>query len=291
MAPNKVRYLVFFQYFGPRFSGVMAAPSDRAVLGVQNYLDMALQKLRPVGTPTFFISSRTDSGVHGLCNSAHVDIERSAGKLPFSEDVLVEALNLHLKPEPISVLKAIRVSNDFHAQHKALSRTYTYRLATGGKYRDLPVFERNLCWAASESGLDMGKIQEATELMLGTHDFSAFRSKNSDTPFKSPIKTLDQADFTPSTSLLPNHVHNRDLQFWNVTFKSKSFIYKQVRRLTSALVMVGLGILTPQQIRFHLDTGEPLSNSRFPLIAPPEGLFLKEVKYAERDLKVDNSLS
>lgn len=49
----------------------------------------------------FVISSRTDSGVHALCNAAHVDIERAPGKPPFPEDVLQAAFNRHLKPEPI----------------------------------------------------------------------------------------------------------------------------------------------------------------------------------------------
>ncbi|XP_073459039.1 tRNA pseudouridine synthase-like 1 isoform X2 [Aquarana catesbeiana] len=285
----KVRYLLFFQYYGTKYSGVMRVPASQAVLGVQNYLEMALQKLQTIGTPTIYISSRTDSGVHALCNSAHVDIERLPGKHPFSEAVLVQALNFHLKPERISVLKAIRVSNDFHARYNALSRTYVYRLVTGYGHQNLPVFERNMCWAASES-FDLEKIHEAAQILLGTHDFSAFRSINSETPFKSPIKTLEQADFTPSSSLLPIDSQNSDVQFWNVTFKSNSFVYKQVRRMTSALVAVGLGLLTPQQIKFHLETGEQMNYSRS-LMAPPDGLFLKEVKYAETDLKMDKASS
>ncbi|XP_018424170.1 PREDICTED: tRNA pseudouridine synthase-like 1 [Nanorana parkeri] len=250
---------------------------------------MALQKLQPFGTPEIYISSRTDSGVHALCNSAHVDIERRPGNQPFSEAILVKALNYHLKPEYIKVLKAIRVNNDFHARHDVLSRTYVYRLVTGYRYSDLPVFERNLCWAATEN-LDVAKIQEAAQIMVGTHDFSAFRSLNSETPFKSPIKTLEQADFTASSSLLPIHSHSSDVQFWNVTFKSRSFIYKQVRRMTSALVAVGLGLLTPEQIRFHLETGEQMAFSRN-VIAPPDGLFLKEVKYADTNLNMDKAPS
>ncbi|XP_077313733.1 tRNA pseudouridine synthase-like 1 isoform X2 [Lithobates pipiens] len=237
----KVRYLLFFQYYGTKYSGVMKVPASQAVLGVQNYLEMALQKLRIIGTPTIYVSSRTDSGVHALCNSAHVDIERPPGKHPFSEAVLVQALNFHLKPERIS-------------------------------------------------SLDIEKIHEAAQILLGTHDFSAFRSINSETPFKSPIKTLEQADFTASSSLLPFDSQNSDVRFWNVTFKSNSYVYKQVRRMTGALVAVGLGLLTPQQIKFHLETGEQMSYSRS-LMAPPDGLFLKEVKYAETDLKMDKASS
>ncbi|XP_075697055.1 tRNA pseudouridine synthase-like 1 [Rhinoderma darwinii] len=284
MSSNKVRYLIFFQYFGTKYSGVVRAPETQAVLGVQNYLEVAAQKLRPVNKVKFTISSRTDSGVHAICNSAHVDIERDPDKSPFSEAILVKALNFHLHPEPISILKAIRVSDDFHARFKAMSRTYCYRLVTGCKHTDLPVFERNLCWAASQSHLDVPQIQEAARFFVGTHDFSGFRSADKNTPFKSPVKTLLQAYIAPSTSVLQDPLQNSDLQYWDFTFKSKSFTYNQVRRMTSALVAVGLGHLTPQHIKIHLEERKP---PVFPLniVAPPCGLFLKEVEYDERDLK------
>ncbi|KAG9482290.1 hypothetical protein GDO78_011142 [Eleutherodactylus coqui] len=200
-------------------SGVVRAPETQAVLGVQNYLEMAAQKLRPVGKVTFSISSRTDSGVHAICNSAHVDIERTPDKSPFSEETLVEALNYHLQPEPISIRKAIRVRDDFHARFKAISRTYFYRVVTGCKYRSLPVFERDLCWAAAERHLDVPRIQEAAQFFVGTHDFSGFRSIHKNTPCQSPVRTLLKADITPSTSLLPNPLQNSSLQFWDFTFK------------------------------------------------------------------------
>ncbi|XP_044131180.1 tRNA pseudouridine synthase-like 1 isoform X1 [Bufo gargarizans] len=284
MGSSRARYLIFFQYCGTKYSGVVRVPETQAVLGVENYLEMAAQKLRPVGKVTFSISSRTDSGVHAICNSAHVDIERTPDKSPFSEDILVKALNFHLHPEPISILKAIRVSNDFHARFKAISRTYFYRVVTGCKHTDLPVFERNRCWAASERYLDDSRIQEAAQLFVGTHDFSGFRSTSKNTPFESPVKTLLQASVVPSTSLLPNHLQNSNLQYWDFTFKGKSFTYNQVRRMTGALVAVGLGHLTPQQIKLHLEERKP---PVFPgyIVAPPSGLFLREVEYDEEDLK------
>lgn len=280
---RRVRYLLFFQYCGTKYSGVVRAPDTQAVLGVENYLEMAAQKLRPVGKVTFYISSRTDSGVHALCNSAHVDIERTPDKPPFSEALLVKALNFHLQQEPISILKAIRVSDDFHARFKAISRTYLYRVVTGCHHGDLPVFERNLCWAASESHLDIPRIQEAAQFFVGTHDFSGFRSTSKDAPYRSPVKTLLQAQINPSASLLPNHLQSSDLQFWDFTFKAKSFIYNQVRRMTSALVAVGLGHLAPEHIKLHL---EERKTPVFPgkIVAPPSGLFLKEVEYDEKDL-------
>nr|XP_014343847.1 PREDICTED: tRNA pseudouridine synthase-like 1 [Latimeria chalumnae] len=228
MKSLKARYLVFFQYLGTNYSGVMKAPLHQKVLGVQNYLEAAARKLRPVNEINFSISSRTDSGVHALCNSAHFDVQRRDGMPPFSEDLLVDALNYHLKPEPISVLKAYRMPDNFHARYRAVSRTYMYRLVTGiCHHSQLPVFERNLCWPICESPLNIGAMQEAAQLFLGTHDFSAFRSISPDNPLKSPIKTLLQADVRSSSGCFSYLHRHRDLQFWELIFKSKSFLYKQ----------------------------------------------------------------
>ncbi|XP_029434261.1 tRNA pseudouridine synthase-like 1 isoform X6 [Rhinatrema bivittatum] len=245
MNPARVRYLIFFQYFGTKYSfhfslphgepyksGVMETPAGHSCLGVQNYLERAAQKLKPVSPIKFSISSRTDSGVHALCNSAHADVQRAEGKPPFTEEVLVSALNYHLRPEPISVLKAFRVPSNFNARYRALSRTYVYRLVTGCSHQSqLPVFDRNLCWA----------------------------------------------------------VRGGELQFWELTFSSRSFLYKQVRRMTGILVAVGRGRLMAHHVKEILETRDPLA---FPenVIAPPDGLFLKHVEYDEIDLKTDDIL-
>src|SRR4029434_8424556 len=68
-------------------------------------LQDAVRRLKPVNEATVFISSRTDTGVHALCNSAHVDIQRREGKDPFKEEELVHALNPHLRPEEIRLVR------------------------------------------------------------------------------------------------------------------------------------------------------------------------------------------
>ncbi|XP_062821871.1 tRNA pseudouridine synthase-like 1 isoform X6 [Anolis carolinensis] len=228
MLSQKARYLISFQYSGTMYSGVMETPPHQATLGVQNYLEKAAEKLRPLVPVKFVISSRTDTGVHALCNTAHIDIERSGGKPPFSESVLVQALNRNLKHEPIRVLAARRVSDTFHARFSALSRTYVYRVVTGCSCpSDLPVFERNLCWVTQRGHLDLAAMQEAAGLLVGTHDFSTFRSASSELPAKNPVKTIDQLEIRPSSGFLMHHVKSSDLKFWELEFTSRSFLYKQ----------------------------------------------------------------
>lgn len=106
----------------------------------------AAERLRSVTPVKFHISSRTDTGVHALGNSAHLDIQRLAGRPPFSPDILTLALNRHLEHPDIRVIRAFRVPDDFHARFEATSRTYLYRVATGCSLDMLSVFERNRCW-------------------------------------------------------------------------------------------------------------------------------------------------
>lgn len=64
-------------------------------------LQEAVRRLKPVNPISLTVSSRTDTGVHALSNSAHFDIQRRNGKPPFSEDVVVSSLNFYLKDEQI----------------------------------------------------------------------------------------------------------------------------------------------------------------------------------------------
>ncbi|NXH14216.1 PUSL1 protein, partial [Bucco capensis] len=273
------RYLVFFQYFGTRYSGVMETSNDQTLVGVQNYLEKAAQKLKPIVPIKFHISSRTDSGVHALCNSAHLDIHKAPGKPAFSEKQLICSLNHHLKPEPISILNAYRVASSFHARFSALSRTYVYRLLVGcAHHTEVPVFERDLCWALRGGSLNVAAMRDAAQFLLGTHDFSTFRSHNSETALQSPIRTILQVDIQPSAGFLSHHYEHRGLEFWEVKFRSRSFLYRQVRRMVGSLVAVGQGKLRPQDIKELLELKDARALPPYAM-APAAGLFLKAVEY------------
>nr|XP_060614955.1 tRNA pseudouridine synthase-like 1 [Anolis sagrei ordinatus] len=287
MLSQRARYLISFQYCGTMYSGVIETPPDRAKFGVQNYLEKAAEKLRPLVPIKFVISSRTDAGVHALCNTAHIDVERSGGKLPFSESVLVQALNRNLKPEPIRVLGARRVSDTFHARFSALSRTYVYRVVTGCTCLSelLPVFEQNLCWVTRRGHLDLAAMQEAAGFLVGTHDFSTFRSASSELPAKNPVKTIDQLEIRPSSGFLMHHVKNSELKFWELEFTSRSFLYKQVRRMAGVLVAVGQHRLDPEHVKKLLEIRDLMAYPSSTM-APACGLFLKNVEYCEADLEI-----
>lgn len=284
MTTGGSRYLIFFQYIGTKYCGVVRSPPHQQITGVQNHLEDAVRRLRPVNEVCLSISSRTDTGVHALSNSAHFDLQRRNDKPPFAEDVLVDALNFHLRTEPIRVNRAYRVPSGFHARYRAMSRTYVYRLATGITHNSkLPLADYNLCWGIPNIELDVGAMREAAALLVGTHNFSTYRALNSETAFRNPVKTLDEARLEPGSAFALRHFH-RDIQFWELTFKSRSFLYKQVRRMTGAVVAVGQGRLSVSQIKELLEAQD---SKAYPqnLSAPPEGLFLTEVEYNLHDLQ------
>lgn len=206
---NWARYLIFFQYLGTKYSGVVKVPPHQlGKKGVQDHLEDAIRRLRPVNPVSLSVSSRTDTGVHALSNSAHFDLQRKNDKPPFTEDVLVEALNFHLRTEQIRVTRAHRVPDNFHARYRAQSRTYIYRVALGLSHQSLlPLTEYELCWNLRDTELDVGAMREAANLLVGIHDFSSFRAVNSDMPFKNPVKTLDVASVQPGSSFVQAHFH------------------------------------------------------------------------------------
>ncbi|XP_040889014.1 tRNA pseudouridine synthase-like 1 [Toxotes jaculatrix] len=287
----QARYLIFFQYIGAKYSGAVKVPPHQLHRkGIQDHLEDAIRRLRPLNPVSLSVSSRTDTGVHALCNSAHFDLQRKNNKPPFTEDILVQALNFHLRTEQIRITHAHRVPDNFHARFHAKSRTYVYRIALGiPSHSLLPLTDHDLCWNLRNTELDVGAMREAAALLVGTHNFSSFRAISSDMPFKNPIKTLDVADLQPGSSFAHAHFH-RNIPIWEITFRSRSFLYRQVRRMTGALVAVGQRRLSVPQLKDILDAQD---SQAYPqgLAAPAHGLFLTRVDYRDADLQLSQQMS
>ncbi|KAM8796411.1 LOW QUALITY PROTEIN: tRNA pseudouridine synthase-like 1 [Eudromia elegans] len=262
MVSPKTRYLVFFQYFGSKYSiSILILPA--ACWPIVGYVlcfhVKAAQNLKPSFPIKFHISSRTDAGVHALCNSAHLDVQRAPGKRPFHERELVCSLNHHLKPEPIRAWKGNKIPN-----------WLTVSPPTKPFVAVLWEHVIKAVWVTGRQSWDSSRLS----------NFSTFCSLNSETPLRSPVRTILQADIRPSAGLLSHHYEYRGLEFWELQFRSRSFLYRQVRRMAGAHVAVGQGKLSPRHVKELLEK----KNSRaFPpyAVAPPSGLFLKSVAYNE----------
>ena len=127
-------------------------------------------------------AGRTDAGVHALGQVAHFDLARA-----HDTDTVRDALNAHLRPQPVAVLSAETVPPGFDARRSAVRRHYRYRIAN--RRPDLAL-ERGRAWRVPRP-LDAATMHAAAQRLIGRHDFTTFRS--TECQAKSPEKTLDHA--------------------------------------------------------------------------------------------------
>jgi tRNA pseudouridine38-40 synthase len=198
-------------------------------------------------------AGRTDAGVHGLGQVAHVDLAKE-----WDTDTVRDALNAHLRPHPIAVLSAERVAADFDARFSAKRRHYLYRIAN--RRPDLAL-DRGRAWRVPRP-LDADAMHAAAQRLIGKHDFTTFRA--TECQAKSPVKTLDRLD----VSRAADEVH--------VTAVARSFLHSQVRSMVGSLVLVGEGKWNADDLAGALAARD---RSACGPLAPPEGLYLMRVDY------------
>jgi tRNA pseudouridine38-40 synthase len=244
-----MRYKLTIEYDGGPYQGWQRLPDAPSVQGA---LEDAVEKLTGVRSDVIG-AGRTDSGVHAYGQVAHVDIERS-----FEGWKLVEALNAHLRPHPISVLNAEEAPADFHARFDATARAYTYELIN----RRAPLaLDLGRAWRIGRP-LDVPMMDEAAQVLRGNHDFTTFRDTKCQA--KSPVKTLDIASVESVNEQVIFH------------FEARSFLHSQVRSMVGTLVEVGLGKMTVEQVAEVLAAAD---RTRCGPVAPPDGLYLVRVDY------------
>jgi tRNA pseudouridine38-40 synthase len=198
-------------------------------------------------------AGRTDSGVHALGQVAHFDLVRD-----WPAETIRDALNAHLKPEPIAVLSAESVGDDFDARFSAVKRHYLYRIS---QRRAPPALDRGRVWWVA-AALDVEAMHAAAQALLGKHDFTTFRS--SECQARSPVRTLDRLAVSREESEVV------------VRASARSFLHNQVRSMVGSLKKVGDRSWPVAAV------GEALAahdRARSGPVAPPEGLYLVAVDY------------
>jgi tRNA pseudouridine38-40 synthase len=206
-------------------------------------------------TVTMHSAGRTDSGVHALAMRSHVEIEKAIE--PFR---LMEALNAHLRPDPIAVLACEVKPDDWHARFSCLGRAYEYRIVN----RRAPLtIERGHAWHVTRA-LDADAMHRAAQALVGRHDFTTFRSAQCQA--NDPVKTLDQLEV------------RRDRDRVLIAAEARSFLHHQVRSMVGTLALVGLGQWGEEQV------GEALAakdRAALGLNAPAEGLYFVAARYPD----------
>lgn len=247
------RYALKIEYHGAPFAGWQRQANHPSVQGA---VESALKKLEP-DAGSIAAAGRTDAGVHAFAQVAHCDLDQNWD--PFR---LSEALNFHLKPNPVAVVACAKVTDGWHARFSAVERQYLYRLVS----RRAPLtFEAGLAWRIPHA-LDLEPMREAATHLLGRHDFTTFRSTMCQAD--SPVRTLDALDITAAQAL-----SGIEFQF---RVRARSFLHNQVRSFVGTLERVGAGSWTPQMVS---DALKAKDRSACGPVAPPDGLYLARVGY------------
>ena len=170
----------------------------------------------------------------------------------------MEALNAHLRPQPIAVLAVTEVADDWHARFSCLGRSYVYRIAN----RRAPLtLEANRAWQVPQP-LDAAAMHRAARGLIGRHDFTTFRSVHCQSA--SPLKTLDRLDV------------RREGDTVVIETAARSYLHHQVRSMVGCLALVGMGRWTEAQVAEALAARD---RQALGLNAPAQGLYFKAALY------------
>jgi len=246
------RYRITIEYDGTPFVGWQSQAEGRSI---QRALQEAIQRF---SGETVLVrgAGRTDAGVHALGQVAHFDLARE-----WDAFRIREAMNFHLRPDPVSVVDCALALADFDARFSATARHYLYRLLPR---RAPPALERNRVWWLPAE-LDADAMAHAARALVGRHDFTTFRAAACQAA--SPVKTLDRLD----VSRVGAELH--------VNASARSFLHHQVRSMVGCLKAVGIGRWSARDLAAARETR---SRDACAAIAPAMGLYLVGVDYGER---------
>ena len=242
-------YKLTIEYDGTTYHGWQIQVRD---ITIQEAIETALatmtrEKIRLSG------SGRTDAGVHALGQVASFKTE---SKIP--ADTFFAGLN-SLLPDDIVITACEAVNDDFHARFSAKLKTYQYRIFN----RFIPVaIGRQYAWQIRKK-LNVAAMQQAAKHIIGTHDFKSFEGTGS--PRAHTIRTVIHADLA-----------NNEDGYLIFEITANGFLRYMVRNLVGTLVDVGLEKTSTEEFKHIL---EAKNRDLAGVTAPPQGLFLVNVKY------------
>ena len=262
-------YKLTLEYEGTRYSGWQPQLNSRTVGGeviraAETFFERPVEMMG---------AGRTDAGVHAMGQIAHLRFPRW-GSSPAALRQRIErlrpwevlqGLNDQL-PSDINLLLVEEAEQSFHARHDAVARSYRYRISTRRT-----AFEKRLVWWVRDR-LAVERMEEAARRLVGRHDFRHFSEADPRRPDQSTIVEITAATLRREEHLL----------LFEVT--ASHFLWKMVRRLTGALVEIGRGTASVEDLvtlltRPGAAKGVQLDPAR--VTAPPSGLFLDRVHYRE----------
>ena len=251
--PLTQRWALRLEYDGGPFVGWQRQSNG---ISVQAVLEDAAAML--AGAPVIGVAAgRTDAGVHAQGQIVQLDLPWTLSQR-LSSGSLRDALNYHMKPNPVAVILASRADADWSARFSAVRRRYRYLILNRPSR---PALSAGRVWHVKRA-LDAAAMHEAAQVLVGRHDFTSFRATACQA--RSPVRTLDRLDV------------ERDGDRITITAEARSFLHHQVRNVTGTLKLVGDGAWSVKRV------GEALSaraRAAAGPTAPAEGLCLVAVDY------------
>src|SRR6185295_14201600 len=236
------------EYDGRAYSGWQSQPG---LTTVQDALQRALSRV--ADTPVACTcAGRTDAGVHALAQVVHFDSDALRGERAWRLGA-----NTYL-PADVSVAWVREVPGHFHARYSALARSYRYLILN----RDsrLALAAGRATW--ERRPLDAARMHGAAQVLLGEHDFSAFRAIECQA--KSPMRRVESLAVS------------RHGDWVRIDVTANAFLHHLVRNIAGLLMMVGSGESPPERVAAVLATRDRKQNAA---TAPPDGLYLAAVRY------------
>lgn len=249
------RIAIGIEYDGSAYSGWQQQAHARSV---QGELQRALGRVADHEVQ-LTAAGRTDAGVHALMQVAHFDTSSPREDRAWVLGGTAESA------ADVSVLWARRVPSAFHARFSALSRSYCYRIA---ERPVRPALDRSrACWMRRP--LDVEAMHAAAQVLIGEHDFSAFRA-------------AECQSATPVRRLAAISVHRRSRTTVEVVVTANAFLHHMVRNIVGTLLAVGAGDQGPGWVAEVLESRDRRCGG---VTAPPQGLYFAGVDYpADFDL-------
>ncbi len=247
------RFAFTIEFDGTPFQGLQRQKHGPSV---QQSIEEALNRITGEEV-TLHSAGRTDTGVHALGMRSHVDLEKDID--PFR---LMEAMNAHLRPDPIAILACEIVPEDWHARFSCTGRSYVYRIIN----RRAPLtLARDRAWQVAPE-LDHEAMHRAAQALVGRHDFTTFRSVQCQA--KDPVKTLDRLDVERAKTDWGDEIR--------IHAAARSFLHHQVRSMVGCLKLVGQGSWTEDRVAQALAARD---RAELGLNAPPHGLYFVQATY------------
>ena len=239
-------------YDGTDFAGFQKQANARTV---QGELEAALER---VCERRIIVAGagRTDTGVHATGQVIAFEAD-----WPHELNQLVRAINVNL-PDDVAVRELQACAADFHPRFSAKSRTYEYSAFTS-ETRD--PLRRRYAWHLDRQGVpDVARMNEAAQMLIGSHDFAAFGSAPSGRDDETTVRELHRAEWMQTGEAL------------TFVIEANAFLYRMVRRIVMALIRVGQAQIGPAELREVLESKDA---QRIKGLAPACGLCLVDVKY------------